>query len=163
MLEQVGSGSRAKENPLLPLLKSTAVLRIGSGLVLMFRHAWEAIIQAYQFIWKEIPWDWVLLLEAERVPFPHLMAPALAVLLFAVAAAWIIGFLTRLFAVLMLALSGLALSTAGADHPAFSELSWLYALIAFTLLLYGSGAISLDQLFRWGSHRPPQRSQLKRF
>jgi uncharacterized membrane protein YphA (DoxX/SURF4 family) len=163
MLEQVGSSSRASENPFLPLLKSTVLLRIGAGLVLMFRHAWEGVFQAYRFLWEEIPWDWVRLLETHGVPFPHLTAPALAALLFAVALAWIAGFLTRLFALLMLVLCGLALTLAGGEHPSFSEISWLYALIAFTLLLYGSGAISLDQLFRWGSHRPPPRSRLKRY
>lgn len=163
MLEQVGSSSRQPKNPLLPLLKSTAVLRIGAGVVLMSRHAWEGLLQAYDFLWKETPWDWVPLLEAEKVPFPHLVAPALAVLLFAIATAWIAGFLTRLFALLMLVLSGIALSTAGAAHPAFSELGWLYGLIAITLILYGSGAFSLDQLFQWTSRRPPQRSQFSRY
>jgi uncharacterized membrane protein YphA (DoxX/SURF4 family) len=30
------------------------------------------------------------------------------------------------------------------------EAAWLYLFIAVTLLLYGSGAVSVDQLFRLG-------------
>jgi hypothetical protein len=42
----------------------------------------------------------------------------------------------------------------------YIEAAWLYLLIAFTLLLFGSGAISLDKLFRLGeswSSRPRKK------
>ncbi len=154
MLEQVG-GSRPKSNPnpLGGLFKTSAVLRIGSGLVLMTRHAWNGLFSAYEFVWKEVPWEWVTRFAEVGVPVPHLAAPTIALLLFAVALAWITGFLTRLFALLLLVISALALAFAGDDHAGFAELCWLYLLISFTLLLFGSGSLSLDRLFRFGTER----------
>jgi uncharacterized membrane protein YphA (DoxX/SURF4 family) len=161
MLEQIGSDRRKNENPLGDLFKTSAVLRIGAGLVLMSRHAWDALIAAYQFLWKEVPWDLVTTFAKEGVPLPHLAAPTAALLLFVIATSWIVGFLSRLFAFLLFLSSGLALLFAQGDYAAFSELCWLYLLIAFTLMLFGSGAISLDRLFNIGAR--PRKSRTHRY
>lgn len=153
LLEQVGTRPKTAANPLGGLLKSSAVLRIGSGLVLMTRHAWDGLFDAYEFVWKEVPWPWVTGFAGVGVPVPHLLAPAAALLLFAIALAWIAGFLTRFFALLLFAMAALALAFAHDDHAAFAELCWLYLLIAFTLILFGSGSLSLDRLFRFGAER----------
>jgi len=160
MLESYGPNPRADQNPLASLFKTASVLRIGAGVVLMTRHAWDATFNAYQFVWKEIPWEWLPVFVKEGVPLPHLSAPAVAAALFLVALSWITGFLTRFSAVFMIALSAAALGFASTDYRAFSELCWLYLLISFTLTLFGSGAISLDRLFRIGStwgKTPPNR------
>jgi uncharacterized membrane protein YphA (DoxX/SURF4 family) len=159
MLESYGPHPRNAQNPLGSLLKTSAILRIGAGIVLMTRHAWDAVFAAYRFLWKEIPWDWVPVFVHEGVPIPHLAAPFAALCLFIIATAWIIGFLTRLFSVLMMLLCIAALGFASIEFAAFSELCWLYLLIAFTLTLFGSGAISLDKLFRIGSQRGKTPSQ----
>ena len=153
MLEQVGSRSQPKPNPLGGLFKTSAVLRIGSGLVLMTRHAWDALFDAYEFVWKEVPWEWATAFGAQNVPLPHLLAPTAALVLFAIALAWTTGFLTRFFAFLMLVLCGIAMGFVHDDSAAFAELVWLYLLIAFTLVLFGSGSFSLDRLFRFGAER----------
>lgn len=153
MLESYGPNPRQAPNPLGSLLKTSAILRIGAGIVLMTRHAWDAIFDSYHFIWKEVPWDWVTVFVSQSVPIPHLTAPFTAFCLFIVATAWIVGFLTRLFSVLMMFLCLAALGFASTEFAAFSELCWLYLLIAFTLTLFGSGAISVDKLFRIGSQR----------
>lgn len=160
MLESFGPPPRAAQSPLVSLIQTTSVLRIGAGIVLMTRHAWEAILAGYQFVWKEMPWDWIPVFAKEGVPMPHLFAPAIAVVLFVVALSWITGFLTRLFSVLMLVLCLASIGFASMDYGAFSELCWLYLLISFTLTLFGSGVISLDKLFRIGSEwgkTPPHR------
>ncbi len=153
MLEQVGTRAKPRANPLGGLLKTSAVLRIGSGLVLMTRHAWDGLFDAYEFVWKEVPWAWVTAFAEEGVPVPHLLAPAAALLLFAIALAWISGFLTRFFALLLLGMSVVALGFVHDDHAAIAELCWLYLLISFTLVLFGSGSLSLDRLFRFGAER----------
>ncbi len=158
MLEQVGVRPKNTVNPLSSLLKSSAVLRIGSGIVLMTRHAWEGLIAAYEFVWKEVPWEWVAAFSEEKVPLPHLAAPAAALLLFAIALSWITGFLTRLFALLLMGLSATALVFVQDSQAAFAELCWLYLLIAFTLTLFGSGALSLDRLFRFGEGKAKPKS-----
>lgn len=151
MLESYGSKPRADQNPLASLFKTASVLRIGAGLVLLTRHSWEAALKAYQFVWKELPWDWVPIFVEQGVPMAHLAAPTTAAILLVVSLSWITGFLTRFSAALMIALCAAALGFASTDYGAFSELCWLYLLTAFTLTLFGSGAISLDQLFRIGS------------
>jgi uncharacterized membrane protein YphA (DoxX/SURF4 family) len=151
MLESYGSKPRVDQNPLASLFKTASVLRIGAGLVLLTRHAWEASLKAYQFVWKELPWDWVPIFVEQGVPMAHLAAPTTAAILIVVSFSWITGFLTRFSAALMIALCATALGFASTDYGAFSELCWLYLLTAFTLTLFGSGAISLDQLFRIGS------------
>lgn len=153
MLEQVGTRPKTRPPPLGGLLQTSAILRIGSGLVLMTRHAWDGLIAAYEFVWREIPWEWVGAFDAQGVPMPHLLAPLAALLLFVISLAWITGFLTRLFAALLLGMTAVALGFVHDDHAAVAELCWLYALIAFTLLLFGSGSLSLDRLFRLGFKR----------
>ena len=160
MLESYGPNPRQAQYPLGSLLKTSAILRIGAGIVLMTRHAWDAVFNAYHFLWKEVPWEWVTTFVNEGVPMAHLAAPFTALSLFIIATTWIVGFLTRLFSVLMMLLCIAALGFASTEFAAFSELCWLYLLIAFTLTLFGSGAISLDKLFRIGSQRgksSPQR------
>lgn len=160
MLESYGPNPRQEQNPLGSLLKTSAILRIGAGIVLVTRHAWDAVFNAYQFFWNEVPWDWVTTFGSQGVPMGHLSAPFVALTLFVVASTWIVGFLTRLFSVLMMMLCIAALGFASTEFAAFSELCWLYLLISFTLTLFGSGAISLDQLFRIGSQwgkSSPQR------
>jgi uncharacterized membrane protein YphA (DoxX/SURF4 family) len=155
MLEHASTSPRAAEHPLSSLIKTSAILRIGTGIMLMSRHAWEGIWNAYQFLWKEQPWHWVVTFAEEGVPVPYLAAPFAALLLFVVALAFIVGFVTRLFAAILLSLCCIALLFAQNDYAAFSELCGLYGLISFTLLLFGSGAVSLDQLITLGSRSKP--------
>jgi hypothetical protein len=37
------------------------------------------------------------------------------------------------------------------------EAAWLYLIITVTLLLFGSGTVSVDQLFRLGQSGPKKR------
>ena len=157
MIEQIGGSSRPPSNPIGSLFQTPALLRIGAGVVLMSRHAWDAVFKAYHFIWHEAAWDWKLAFESAGVPYPHLAAPTVAVLLAVIAASWILGFLTRLFSLLFIPIGLLGLMFAKASFPALSELCLLYLLISSTLMLYGSGAISIDQLFNLGSRRKSSR------
>ena len=75
MLESYGPNPRQAQNPLGSLLKTSAILRIGAGIVLMTRHAWDAVFNAYHFLWKEVPWEWVTTFVNEGVPMAHLAAP----------------------------------------------------------------------------------------
>ncbi|MCB1225199.1 MAG: hypothetical protein KDK99_05245 [Verrucomicrobiales bacterium] len=160
MIEQIGgsSASRRGDHPLGALFQTTAVLRIGAGVLLLSRHLWQALPAAHQFIWKEVPWAWKTAFEDAGVPYPHLVAPAVAVVLALVCASWILGFLTRFFSLLFMVVAVAALLVDRHAHPEFGELCWLYLIIAFTLCLFGSGAVSLDQLFQLGSRRKAPRS-----
>jgi len=151
MIEHIGGNPAASENPLGSLFKTVAVLRIGAGTLLMVRHGFSAALGAYQFFWQEKPWAWPSAFHDAGLPYAHLLAPVTALVVAAVALSWISGFLTRFFAVVFLPVIITALvllQKAGAPQV---EAAWLYLFITATLLLFGSGAISVDQLFRLGS------------
>ncbi len=149
MLDYIGGQPTAHSNPWSGLFKTIVVLRIGTG-VLLSRHAWSGAQGAYDFVWKEKAWDWARLFAEASVPYPQFTAPAVAVLLLAISVSFCIGFLTRLFALALMPLVGLFLLYSGESGSVHAEAAWLYLLVAFTLLLYGSGAISLDKLFYFG-------------
>lgn len=145
------SYSAAQPNPFSSFFKTIAIVRIGSGVLLMTRHGFNAAWNAYEFFWKEKPWTWVPLFHDAGLPQAHLLAPVVAVVVAGVALSWILGFLTRLFAVVFLPVVITALVLMEKTHAAQAETAWLYLFIAVTLILFGSGAVSLDQLFRLGS------------
>lgn len=150
MLEYTGGSPAAVQTPLGSLFKTVAIVRIGTGTLLMTRHGFSAALSAYQFFWKEQPWAWVTAFHDAGLPYPHLIAPLTALLVAGVALSWIIGFLTRLFSVLFLPVVITALVILQKAGSVQVESAWLYLFITVTLLLYGSGAVSVDQLFRLG-------------
>jgi uncharacterized membrane protein YphA (DoxX/SURF4 family) len=150
MLEYTGGNPSMPQNPLGSLFKTVAIMRIGSGTLLLVRHGWGGALSAYHFFWKEQPWAWVTAFHEAGLPYPHLIAPSAAVVVAGVALSWIIGFLTRLFAFIFLPVVITALVILQKAGSVQLEAAWLYLFIAVTLLLYGSGAVSVDQLFRLG-------------
>lgn len=157
MLEYTGGGNATAPNPLSSLVQTAAILRIGTGLLLMTRYGIAAVQDAYHFFFQEQPWDWVPAFHAAGMPYAHLLAPIVAILIVVVALSWIIGFLTRLFAFAFLPV---VITTLVVLHHADSprvEAAWLYLIITVTLLLFGSGTVSVDQLFRLGEGGPKRR------
>lgn len=157
MLEYTGSGPAAAQSPLSSLVQTAAILRIGTGLLLMTRYGLSAVQNAYHFFFQEKPWAWVPAFHEAGMPQAHLLAPIVALLIVGVALSWIIGFLTRLFAFVFLPV---VITTLVVLHNAGSprvEAAWLYLIITVTLLLFGSGTVSVDQLFRLGQSGPKKR------
>lgn len=148
MLEPIGYSSRQQPDKFGNLITTPALLRIGAGLVLLIRHGWPSLHDAYQFVWNESSWNWIEMLVDKSVPLPGFAAPALALLLFLIALCWILGFLTRLFSTAMILLIIPGLFYAQGADPVFSELCWLYLLISVSLLVSGSGEFSFDRLLK---------------
>lgn len=151
MFNQSRGGSAPAQTPLSSLFKTIAIVRIGTGTLLMTRHGFAAAMNAYQFFWKEQSWAWVPAFNDAGVPYAHLVAPVVALMVAGVALSWILGFLTRLFAVVFLPIITTALVLLQKAGSAQAETAWLYLFITVTLILFGSGSVSLDQLFRLGS------------
>jgi uncharacterized membrane protein YphA (DoxX/SURF4 family) len=139
------------------LFKTISVLRIGAGLTLLWFHAWHGAIGAYQFLWNEQAWNWVDAFKTAGFPLPHITAPAAAIVVAAVAICWTLGFLTRLFAAVFIPVAIGALWMAKSLNSPQAEACWLYLFIAATLLLFGSGNVSLDGIFRFGAGLRPKK------
>ncbi|MBK8091265.1 MAG: hypothetical protein IPK32_04540 [Verrucomicrobiaceae bacterium] len=150
MIEYYGENPAANQNPWSALFKTIAILRIGTGVMLLSHHGVRMVIAAYQFLWKEQPWELARHFTDAGVPWAHLTTPAAALLVAAVGLSWTVGFLTRFFAIVFLPFIItviLMLQKIGSLHV---EAAWLYGFITVTLLLFGSGAVSLDKLFHIG-------------
>ena len=157
MLEFTGGNPAAAQTPLSSLFQTAAILRIGTGLLLMTRYGLDAVQNAYHFFFQEKPWVWVPAFHEAGMPYAHLLAPIVTLIIVAVAVSWIIGFLTRLFAFAFLPVvitTLVVLQHAGSPRV---EAAWLYLIITVTLLLFGSGTVSVDQLFRLGQSGPKKR------
>lgn len=141
-----GSGSFLQE------FQTIAVLRIGAGLVLFLGYGLEATLKAWHFIWSKAPFPLVQTLEPTFLPWPQFIAPTAAFITCTVAIAWIFGFYTRLFAALFMPMPLVALIVAGTVKASESDcvVAWLFLIVSATLLLFGSGNLSLDALFRLG-------------
>ncbi len=124
-------------------------LRVGAGASLLYLHAWSQAVAVYHFLWHRAPWDAISQLEKSGLPFPTTMAVVAALLTFLVAVSWLLGFLTRFSSSLFLPLALVALWIANRNSQFINaEICVLYFFIALTLLISGSGWLSLDTLFR---------------
>ncbi len=151
MIEHIGGSPKRNAPSLGSLFKSVLILRLGTGILLFTLHGWQPALDAYRFLWKEQAWDWVPAFDAAGLPMAHLLAPAAALVIAAVGLSWIVGFLTRFFAALFIPVCIAAFPVVRHVEPAAVESVYLYLLVAVTLLLFGSGAVSIDGLFRLGS------------
>jgi uncharacterized membrane protein YphA (DoxX/SURF4 family) len=151
MIEHIGGAPQRSNGSPLAFLKTVLILRLGAGTLLFTLHGWRPALDAYHFLWEETPWNWVPAFDAAGMPIPHLLAPAAALVIAAVGISWILGFLTRFFSALLIPICIASFGMVRQFEPAAVESVYLYLLVAITLMLFGSGAVSLDGLFRLGA------------
>ena len=151
------SATKPESHP-LHAFRTVAVLRIGAGLVLFLQYALEGVLRAYNFVWTKAPWDLVATVGQAGVPWPQILLPAAALIAVTVAVAWMVGFLTRLFAALFLPviIASLLVMDKVGGYAHFT-VCWLYVFISITLMFYGSGIMSVDGLFKLGSRPRKQK------
>ena len=131
-------------------------LRIGAGALLLYMHAWQQGILAWQHVWNQQPWDMITTLE--RAGFSPLMGKifgaAAAVVAMFTAVSWILGFVTRFSSVVFMPVVLGALWVCNkTDMPFRAEAAVLYFLVAVTLVVNGSGWLAIDTLFRLRQER----------
>ncbi len=158
MLTSYGASPSAKpELPGLRNLRTIAPLRAGAGLVLFFFYGLNAGLRSYEMIWKHVPWPLVNTLEQARLPYPNVLASIAAGVAIVVSIAWVTGFLTRLFSLLFLpVVIGALIVVERLNAEGQAGICWLFFFITLTLVMYGSGLVSVDALFRLGS-RPKKK------
>lgn len=158
MLTSYGPSPSAKpEGPGLHHLRTIAPLRIGAGLILFFLYALEASVRSYELIWKHIPWAMTDTLQKAGIPYPGILAPAAAGIALVVAIFWVLGFLTRLFSIVFLPVNiGAIIVIERLNAESQAGVCWLFLFVTLTLILFGSGLVSVDALFHLGS-RPKKK------
>lgn len=136
------------ENP-LKRLRTVAFLRVGAGLILLLYYGLGAAVQGYEFVWNGKPWEWVKLLTDAGFPMPHILAPVAGGITVITAVSWTVGFFTRLFSVLFLPVAlGAIVLVERLNVPVHEPFVYSLVLITLTLMLYGSGYVSIDGLFK---------------
>ena len=159
MLTSYGpSPSSSNEIPGLQRLRSIAPLRVGAGLVLFFLYALEAAVHSYEMIWKHVPWSLNASLQKAGVPYPQVLGPVASGIAIVVAVAWVTGFLTRFFSIVFLpVIIGAIVVVERLNAESLAGECWLFFFITITLIMYGSGLVSVDALFRLGSRPKKQK------
>jgi len=138
-------GPRRPERPLQPGL---ALLRIGAGFTLLYLHVWHQTQQAFQFVWNRKPWEAVDIIKKSGLPFSSVLAVGSELIALLVALSWILGFATRFFSILFLAVTLGALWVANKSGELNApELCLLYFFISAALVIHGSGWFGLDTAF----------------
>ncbi len=143
------AGARDSHGGIMSVLRSTFVLRFGAGMVLFLEYGLEGTLRAWHAVWDHAPWPLVDTAAKTGVPWPTVLVPLAALTAGAVSLAWMLGFLTRFFSLLALPLllgAGIVLSRLNLDTQ--MTVCVLLGLIAVTLLMSGSGALSVDRLFQ---------------
>lgn len=158
MLTSYGPSPSAKsELPGLKHLRTIAPLRVGAGLVLFFLYSLEAAVRSYELVWKHVDWPLIATLTKAGVPYPQVLGPAATGIAIVVSVAWVTGFLTRLFSCLFLPVIIAAIVVVERlNAESLAGVCWLFFFITITLIMYGSGLVSVDALFRLGS-RPKKK------
>ncbi len=160
MLTSYGPNPSAKnELPGLSHLRTIAPLRVGAGLVLFFLYGLEAAVHSYELVWKHVAWPLVATLGKAGVPYPHVLGPLATGIALVVSVAWVTGFLTRLFSFIFLpVIIGAIIVVERLNAENLAGVCWLFFFITITLIMYGSGLVSMDALFRLGSRPKKKKS-----
>ena len=124
-------------------------LRLGAAFLLLHQHVWSQLPQAVQALWNAKSWDVIGAVTQSGLPFPKFLALAATVIVVLVTAGWLLGFLTRVCAFLLLPVTlGALLVCNSTGDAAGAETSLLYFFIAVTIMLAGPGWLSLDAIFK---------------
>jgi uncharacterized membrane protein YphA (DoxX/SURF4 family) len=136
----------------LPLVHfSLFLLRSLTGLALIYYQGWNQVVFGWKFLWDQHPWP---LVEHFQGTQPLLVAVLFswltAVFFFLAPLLLMVGFLTRLSAVLIFLGLVLALNADldGVISPSLhTQTVVLYFLITLFFILNGGGAVAMDRLF----------------
>lgn len=122
-------------------------LRLLSSFVLIYFQAWQQIVQAWRYVWEKVEWPLVEQITESGFPMANIIAPVFAALLFVVAVALLLGFLTRIVATIGLALCLLVLlCDINLSESLNVQSLTLHAGIFLILIFAGGGRLSLGTL-----------------
>jgi uncharacterized membrane protein YphA (DoxX/SURF4 family) len=119
---------------------------LAGGSVIHF-HAWGETVAGFNhFFGPRTPWALPDIIQSSGLPYGKLVAVGFCLVAFTSAFALIIGLLTRLAALVSMALTICVYIFSGSDL--LRELAVAYASAFIVLFLAGPGRLALDSLFR---------------
>jgi uncharacterized membrane protein YphA (DoxX/SURF4 family) len=131
----------------LDALQTVSILRFGAGLLLLLYFGFPALMRGYPYVWSGAPWEWVEVCKAAGIP--GMLAPVAGGITFIVSLSWTLGFLTRLFSAIFLpVVIGAVVVTETLNATPYQPFCYLLLFVTITLMLFGSGQVSVDQLFK---------------
>lgn len=148
-LYQGSSDKPRSPSPLSSL--SLFLFRVGCCALLVYYHAWSNAVAAWNYIWKGEPWTLIEELQTLQYPFPPALAITASVICSVASVSIILGFLTRLSALLVFAVLVFVIPvTISSGDPLRLELTLFY-LLGFSLIIFqGGGAFGADSFFNTG-------------
>ena len=136
----------ARSSPLSHV--SLLVLRLGAVAILVFYHLWAEGHAAWEFLWRQQPWPLIGTLDSSKFPYPKILAVAAAGICTLASVTIVLGFLTRLSALLIVCVLTAAIPISFASTaPIHRELHSFYILGFSMILLMGGGRHALDSIF----------------
>jgi uncharacterized membrane protein YphA (DoxX/SURF4 family) len=125
------------------------ILRAGLAAIMFFMHGLPHAIAAWSYIWKKQPWELVETLTELQYPFPAILSSSTAIILTIFPLSIFLGFLSRISAAILVVFLVTILVAAGSLEGFITQESIFLYLIGYsTLIVTGSGQISLDTAFR---------------
>lgn len=122
------------------------ILRLTAGGVLLMFH-WREALAAWQFVWHKQPWDYLESIRASAFPLPEAVACGSTVLGLLCAVFIVTGMLTRISALVLLALTAVTFFLY-MWVPVVAEVTMLYGGLLLVLFISGPGTLSCDALLR---------------
>lgn len=123
------------------------LLRIGLSTVMLTIHGLPLSVAAWKYIWKKQPWDLVEAMTAFQ--YPAIISTSAALVLTIFPASIIMGFLSRIAsAILIVFLVAILVAVKSLEGFISQESIFLYLVGYSTIIITGSGMISMDAVFR---------------
>ena len=120
------------------------LLRAGVGTMLLCLHGWARLVSAFGYLFLGRQWTFVALVQRMGFPKPAAFAVASALAESIGAVFLIVGFGTRLAALVVGFNMAVAVALELSKHSASVELPAVYLVAIATIALAGAGAYSLD-------------------
>ena len=125
------------------------ILRTGLASVMLLMHGIPLAIAAWRYIWKKQPWPLVESLTELQYPFPAIVSTSTAIILTIFPLSVFLGFLSRIAsAILVVFLVTVFVAASSLEGFIAQESIFLYLIGFSTIIVTGSGFISLDTVFQ---------------
>ncbi|MCB1235281.1 MAG: DoxX family protein [Verrucomicrobiae bacterium] len=135
-------------------------LRLAAAVPMFYYQSWSQAQKAWRFVWSQEAWPLAEKVTEMGLPQPPVFAVTLIFLLTVCPFGLLIGFLTRVNAVITCVALGFVFMTGLIVSPWLNaQTLLLYMGVAVALAIGGPGLFSMDALFAWARRRRKMKKQ----